>query len=336
MCTINVAIVGVGLIGTLYSRICKQLYGVNLAAVVDVDPTRVETLAKELSVRAVVGDCRRLLEEVPSVDVIFICTPEAYHRQSALDALEAGKHVMIEKPLASTSADAQVLLEAAKSAAGKVMVAYSLRFDPRYVALKNAVSAGEVGRLTHIYAQRNPSRAALDRIKGRVELPFWVGVHDIDMMRWITESEVVRVYASASDVGFEELGVKGSILTNLEFDNGSIAVLENSWRATSTSSRQLSTASFQVHGTGGEIEIRSTDQGVRIYSESSIYNPDVINMPEVHGHIRGTYTNQLDYFFTCVREDRSPGITAYDGYKGVQVVEAILKSIEKRQPVEVV
>ncbi len=84
------------------------------------------------------------------------------------------------------------------------MVGYSLRFDPRYYLMRQAVRNGEIGEIVQIYARRTPPLAALERIQARVELPFWVGVHDLDMMCWVTGSNIHEVYARCTWMNYDD------------------------------------------------------------------------------------------------------------------------------------
>ena len=337
MQTIKLAVIGTGIIGSLYARICKQIFGVEVVAIHDVNEKRAEDLANELGTKAYTDlPYAPVFEENPEIDAVLICTPQDHHVEPTLAALQAGKHIQLEKPLAANVRDATKLVSAISERNVLSMVNYSLRFDPRYATMQKAISGGEIGTIRYIHARRNPPFAGIgNRIRpGYEELPFWVGVHDIDMMRWITGSEVASVYATSTAVGHEETGLFGAILTNLVFDNGVIAVLENAWREiTSSTSRLLSIASFRVHGTRGVVEIDSEGQGIRIIEDGVSFAPDTVSMPEVASQIVGTYRNQTEHFIRCLRENRPTGIPPTDGLMGVVVAEAILKSLKEGREV---
>jgi predicted dehydrogenase len=332
---VKVAVIGTGLIGSHYARICRQMAGVELVAVCDVVADRAEALAKELGAIPYAGNAyRQTLQEQPGLDAVIVSTPEDTHADAAIAALEAGKHLFVEKPLAATAIDARRIAAAGVAKAQVTMVGYSLRFDPRYAAMQEAVAGGEIGTITHIYARRTPPAAALERIKGRVELPFWVGVHDIDMMRWVTGSEVCRVFATSIDKGIENWKVKAAIFANLTFENGAIAVLENAWGPVSASKRQLSSAFFRVQGTRGFIEVKSHEQGVTMVRDGETFSPDTVYMPTLHGRITGVYHDQIAYFIDCVREGKRSEISLMDGLKGVIIAEAIIRSAEQQQVID--
>jgi predicted dehydrogenase len=330
---IKIAIIGSGVIGSIYARICSQMFEVELVAVHDLERARAEKLAQEVNTRACSGSYSDLFRDHPELDGVFICTPQEHHETAAMATLDSGiKNLMIEKPLSADFASASRLAHEAARRDAFAMVAYSLRYDPRYAAMKNAVQSGEIGDITYLYAQRNPPAAALERIKG-VELPFWVGVHDIDMLRWVTGSEVRSVFAKSMSQGYEQLGVIGAILTTLTFENGVIAVLENAWRRTTTSSRLLSVASFSVHGTQGDIDINSSEQGIRIVRGGEVFVPDTISMPRISNQTVGMYRNQITDFARCVLNSLPPPIPLAEGLRGLMVAESIMKSIDQQREV---
>jgi UDP-N-acetylglucosamine 3-dehydrogenase len=326
---IQLAVIGTGLIGSLYSHIIAQTYGAKLVAVCDVISERVGALAEELKVRPYVGSqYAHIFADFPDLYGVLVCTSEINHVEPALAALQAGKHLFVEKPLAESAGSAQRIVSGAQGCTQVTMVGYSLRFDPRYYLMQQAVLKGEIGEIVQIYARRTPSLATLERIQARVELPFWVGVHDLDMMRWVTGSDIREVYARCTWMEFGGKRVKSAIISNIQFKNGVIAVLENAWRTASTSSRQQSTAYFKVQGTRGEIEVKSHEQGITITREGEMYVPDTVYMPQLHDKITGVYRDQIDHFISCIRYNRLSSIPLEDGLAGVKAAEAILQSIE--------
>jgi predicted dehydrogenase len=191
--------------------------------------------------------------------------------------------------------------------------------------MKQAVAAGEIGDVIHISARRNADYSTLVRLGGRVELPFWIGVHDIDMMRWITQSEVQRVSAVATERGFSDWAVKGAYFTHLVFKNGVVAALENAWQTCPVFGRPHR-AIFKVQGTKGLVEVNAYEQGVRVYQEQRTSVPDTVYRPSVYGHITGVHRSQIAHFIDCLRKGERSGIPLEEGLRGVMVAEAILES----------
>lgn len=330
---VNLAIIGTGLMGSLYARIASQMAGVKVVALCDLLPERVEPLAKEVRAAAYVGDrSRQMLEEHPEIDAALVCTPEDSHVDPALAVLEAGKHILVEKPLAMTVKDAEDVVKAARQKDVITMMGYTLRFDPRYFAVKQAIANGEIGEIIHIYARRNSPLAILRRLEGRVQGPFWVGVHDVDVMRWVSGGDVSRVFAIKSEKGIEHWDINAAFLALLTFDNGVIAALENAWVASAVPARPQR-VSFAVWGTKGLVEVRSYEQGVMIYREGGVSSPDTVYMPTLYEGITGVYRHQIEHFISCLRQGNRSGIPLEEGLKGVIVAEAIMRSADQRSEI---
>jgi len=321
--------------GSFYARICAQMVGVEVVALCDVSRETVESLANELGVAAYpAADYRQMLKEHHEIDAVLVCTREDSHRDPSLAALEANKHLMVEKPLATNVDDAKAIFEAAQSRPGLVtMMAHTLRFDPRYSKMKDAVARKEIGELICLYGRRTPPYAALERIHGRVALPFWVGIHDVDMMRWVACSEVARVFAVSSQGNFENRSIKSVIISLLTFENGVVAALENAWGPACNTESQQSTAFFRAQGTRGVIEVKNFDQGIAIHRDRGVIFPDTVYMPNSYGRIAGVYTDQIAYFINCIRLGTASEIQLEDGVRSVIVAEAIIRSADSGKEV---
>lgn len=327
---IGLAVIGTGLMGSLYTRIASQIAGVKVIALCDLLADRVEPLAREVRAMAYVGETyRQMLEEHPQIDAVLVCTPEDAHVDPALAVLEAGKHILVEKPLAMTVEDAERIVKGAGQKDVTNMMGYILRFDPRYYAMKQAIADGEIGDIIYIHARRNSLLAHLQRLRGRVQTPFLGGVHEVDMMRWVTSSPVSRVFATKSEKSIGAWDVSPAFLALLTFENGVIAALENAWVASPVSGRPQRT-SFTVWGTKGLIEVRSHEQGLMIYREAGTAAPDTVYMPTSYGQITGASRDQIAYFIRCVREREASDSPLEDGLKEVMVVEAIMRSADQR------
>ncbi len=330
---IKLAVIGCGLMGSLYARIIHAMPDAQVVAVADLDETRSAALASEVGAVAFSGsDFDALFARQPDIDAVFVVTPEDAHVAPVLAALRAGKHVMVEKPLATSVEDARALAEAATEAGVITMLGYSLRFDPRYAALKASVDRGDVGEIIHLSARRNMAEGVLKRLNGRVELPYWIGVHDIDLMCWITGSPVRSVMAMATNRGMHDFNVQTAFHALLRFDNGAVAALENAWAVGPLVGRPQG-YSFRVEGTKGQAQVRSYEQGVTIFTDQVMIEPDTYYSPTVYGRVTGVYPSQLGYFIDCVRAGQATDMPFSTGLDGVLVADAILRSARERQEI---
>ncbi len=326
--TLNIAIVGMGLMGKLYARILKQTPGTAVAAVCDLEAEPLVRFAAEAGISPGIfagGDVAGMLRAHPKVDAVFICTPEAAHGEPARLAAAAGKHLFIEKPLATTMADGRAIAAAVSGAGVKCMVGFSLRFDPRYAAAHDAVARGDIGQVVHMYARRNSPLFILKRIGGREGGTHWVGSHDLDLMLWIKGCGVTSVFSRHAGPGSAAFPVEQAITSSLRFEDGSIAVLENVWGTVGYPGRH-DRIEFQANGTLGSVEVHPVETGLGIFREGTAAYPDTVYMPVVQGRITGVYRDEVDYFIDLVRGVRGPFCTVEDGLRALAVAEAIERS----------
>jgi len=334
--TLNIAIVGMGLMGKLYARILEQTPGAALAAVCDLEEEPLVRFAAEAGISPGIfpgGDVAGMLRAHPEAEAVFICTPEAAHAEAARLAAGAGKHLFIEKPLATTMADGRAIADAVGRAGVKCLVGFSLRFDPRYAGARDAVARGDIGRVVHMYARRNSPLFILKRIGGREGGTHWVGSHDLDLMLWIKGCGVRSVFSRDAGQVSADFPVEQAITSSLRFEDGSIAVLENVWGTVSYPGRH-DRIEFQVNGTHGSVEVHPAETGLGVFREGNAVYPDTVYMPVVQGKITGVYRDEVDYFIDLVRGIREPFSTVDDGLRALAVADAIERSRAEAREIE--
>ena len=158
MKSVKVGVIGVGFMGTYHAKTYAALADAELAGVADIDISRADSLASELGVRSY-HDARQLLDD-PSVDAVSICTNDDRHVELTVSAIGAGKHIMLEKPIATTLSDADRILSAAKGFSKCFLVGHILRFEKRYAEAKRSVDEGRIGEVVSIFARRLNAVAA--------------------------------------------------------------------------------------------------------------------------------------------------------------------------------
>lgn len=187
MAKVNVAILGAGFMGSTHARAYKKIPDVEIAAIYARSGNRAEPLAAEVG-SVWTAEIETILRD-ESIDAVDICLPTPEHRQMVEAVLQAGKHVLIEKPLALTREDAKAIVEVAEASSQIVMIAHVLRFWPEYVALQRLVASGELGRPISGFASRrqaypewSPLFAQSDLTGGAIVDQM---VHDFDVLNWI-------------------------------------------------------------------------------------------------------------------------------------------------------
>jgi UDP-N-acetylglucosamine 3-dehydrogenase len=219
MNTLRAAVIGLGAMGANHARVYADVPGVELAAVVDTDARRVEAATRGRTARGYGDVARMLAEERP--DLASVAVPTRAHAEVAAALIERGVPVLVEKPLAATIAEGERLRDMA-AAAGVVLTAGHVeRFNPAVVELKRRLQAGELGRVFQVHARRVGPFPERVRDVGVV---LDLAPHDIDVMRFLLESEVVRVQAETEQrIATEHEDMLAGLL---RFENGVVGVLD--------------------------------------------------------------------------------------------------------------
>ncbi|MFW6309149.1 MAG: Gfo/Idh/MocA family protein [bacterium] len=329
---IKVGVIGAGFFGRKHARVYSQLPMVELAAIADINQKRVEKISGELNCRHYT-DYRNILEM--DVDVVDIVIPDDLHKDIAIDAVSSDKHILMEKPLAMTEEDCQLILEASHKTDKKFMVGHILRFDPRSILVKQKIDEGEIGEIVHISSRRNSPISGARHYAGHCELATHSGVHDYDLVRWFTDSEYSSVYAKGRRVKLKEenIDMYDSILALFTLENGVIYQSENSWILPEDYPTELD-ARMQIVGTEGVLNIDVHSQGLEIYTNNRHAYPDVLHWREIEGEIIGHIRRELEKFIESIVYDQPVPVKVEDGYKAALAAINTIKSIENNKEIK--
>lgn len=319
---LRVGVLGLGAFGERHIRAYRGLPYVEVAAVASRSATRAEEIASTYKIPAAYGSHEDLIAD-DSIDAISVTTAEHEHREPVLAALAAGRHVLVEKPIASTLDDAAAMVEAARASTGILMPGHILRFAPTYAGVKSAVAAGELGRVVSMSARRNRP-ATLIASHGRVHPALITAIHDIDIMCWIAGCEVERVRAIDRLAGRD--GGAHGLWGMLEFADGTVAMIETSWMLPAGGEIDTDDA-FHVTGMQGTAKVQVDTPPLRMWTASGGSAPDVGYEPEVHGVVTGALGNELAHFAQCAMAGTpSPIVTPEDGARALAVVLALIEA----------
>jgi UDP-N-acetyl-2-amino-2-deoxyglucuronate dehydrogenase len=254
---VKIALAGAGVIGTHHGLVISELADrVELVAVVDVHLERAERLAAERGGKAFTS-LTEALAAVP-IDIVVVCTPTGRHGELAIEALEAGKHVIIEKPAETTLTKTDKIIEAQHKAGTLVAVISQHRFDESTEIALEAIARGELGRLTTGIASidwwRGQSYYDSGDWRGTWELDgggalMNQGVHTVDLLV-AAMGRPVEVFAYAATLAHQRIEVEDAVVAVIRFESGALGVLH----ATTAAYPGLS-ARLQVHGDRGSIVI---------------------------------------------------------------------------------
>ena len=219
---VRVAVIGVGSMGRNHARVYHELDDAELVAVSDADQSLATRVAELYSVPAF-SHYGEMFKKIKP-DAVSIAVPTAFHEEVAMAALDAGCHVLIEKPITATFQEGERIVERAEKSALKLMVGHIVRFNPAVQELKRKLQNGDLGRIFQIICRRvGPFPARIRDVGVVVDL----ATHDLDLMRYITGLDPLRVYAETEkriNTDLEDL-----VIGLLRFPGGITGALEINW-----------------------------------------------------------------------------------------------------------
>ncbi len=247
---VRVGIAGLGEFGELHLRVFSQIPSVKVTRICSRSETRARELAARYGVPGISTDYAEFAA-AEDVDVVSVTTLGKDHRQVVVPALERGKHVLVEKPIADTTEDAEAMAEAAAGAKGILAVGHICRFMPEYFQAWRAIASGRLGDIAMIQAWRNNHHSTL--APGRKLNPMReTAIHDIDLALWFTGSPVVSAHGYKRRA--QQLAEADSCLAVARLACGTICSFASSWLGRDAAPAGLD-ARMKIIGTRGEIEI---------------------------------------------------------------------------------
>ncbi len=328
---VNVGVIGVGWFGEIHARIYDFMAGSNLVGVYDLNQERTTKVSRALSVHAYTSMEEMLANE--SIEAVSICVKDQFHLEPVLAACEAGTQNMLEKPMALTLEECDQIIKASKDAGVKLMVGHLLRFNQRIIKAHSMIRAGEIGTIRHFYARRNMPRSAPRHVGDccGFHTMLWHGaVHELDLLQWLADDDIVEVYAKYQSGEMESEGcpVSDTILTLLQFRNGAAAITEHSWIYPDNFPAMVD-GRIEVTGTHGRIELDLGFRGGISYTEKGVQYFENPHWPVVDGWYSSDVKDELETFIRCVAMDLPTPVTGEDGRRTIAValaIEASLKS----------
>ncbi|NIA06382.1 MAG: Gfo/Idh/MocA family oxidoreductase [Actinobacteria bacterium] len=324
-------VIGLGFFGEYHADVVCSTAQMELTAVCTRRQQRLDEVAAKYNAAKKYTDYRDLLGD-PEIDSVSIVTHFCDHKDIAVEALKAGKHVLLEKPMADSVADCDAILEAAAKATGIFMVGHICRFDPRVALAKEAVDQGRVGKIVYMYARRNLSFQIGREVLDKVSPLFGDGIHDTDIMLWLSGAKVNTAYAQNVQIGDFKYPAIGT--ATYRFDNNAVGVIETVWALPENTPFTID-ARMEIIGTEGAIYIDCGNAGLTINDQDGISKPDTGYWPRVHGTLVGALRNELVYFADCISKGEKPTvIIPQESRQAVAVICAAEESAQSGKVVE--
>lgn len=322
--TLKTAVIGVGSMGKNHARIYWELPNADLVGVADFDKDTADSIANKYGTKAYY-DYKVLLDEAKP-DAVTLAVPTIYHRDIALEIIDRGIPLLIEKPIAFTIEEGQSIIDAAKKKNVKLMIGHIERFNPAIITLKEHVSQGKLGRIFQMDAHRQgPFPARIADVGVVVDL----AVHDLDVMRFVSQKEVIRVYAETEKhihSKYEDL------LTGLvRFSDGIIGTLTINW-LTPTKIRE-----FIVTGERGLYRCDYLTQDLFFFENPVSSGSEWDNLRVLRGVREGQMVRHIiakkeplrseqEAFLDAVENDKPVAVSGEDGLRALELAKTIVKS----------
>ncbi len=340
MAKLKFGIVGAGVWGETHAYLYDEHPQVEVKAVCDLDEGRARALAAKFNIPEVFTDHRRMLEQA-DLDAVAIVTPDFAHGEVAVDCANAGKHVLLEKPLATTRQDVEAIVKAAAANNVRLMVDLHNRWSPPFAVTKASLEAGELGTPISAYFRLNDIKwVATDMLPWAAQssILWFLGSHSVDTLRWIFADEVEEVYSVKSVGVLKELGVDTVDVyqTILKFRRGGIATMENGW-ITPNQNPCVNDIKFNITGSKGMINLDlSNNQMIERITADKSDRPDVLVRHFVHGKAKGFAYESIRHFVDCLISGEEFLVSLEDAANTSLVILAIMESAQTGQPVKVV
>jgi UDP-N-acetyl-2-amino-2-deoxyglucuronate dehydrogenase len=337
-------LIGCGMIAEFHTRAIQEMEGSRVVATFDAVPGRAEKIAALAG-----GDCKayddmdRMLAD-PRVDVVCVCTPSGAHRDPSVAAANAGKHVVVEKPLEITLPRCDAIIDACEKNGVRLCAIFPSRFSAANMALKEAIDAGRFGRLTlgdtYVKWWRTQEYYDSGGWRGTWQLDgggalMNQAIHNVDLLQWLM-GDVATIQAMTDRLAHERIEVEDTAVAILRFKNGALGVIE---AATSAYPGLLKRT--EIHGDQGSARVEQDDITLWEFKEKRPGDDERVSRkgtlsggaadPKDISH--AGHREQLSDFLRAIDTGGSPRVAGQDGRKSVEIIRAIYKSAQSGQPV---
>jgi predicted dehydrogenase len=324
---LKVGVVGAGAWGRNHVRTVAGLADAELAAVCDIDPKTRERIARQYPGTLVTEDLAALLK---AVDAVIVASPAATHARVALQALDAGKPVLVEKPFALSVKDAEAVARRGAERGVPVLAGHLLVYHPAVERLRALVQAGELGRIFYLYGLR----VNLGQVRKDENALWSFGPHDVSVALYLLGELPVRVAAHGKS--YLQPAIEDVVFLTMEFASGVLAHVQLSW-LDPHKERMLTVVGAKKMVVFDDMEprekLRIYDKGVErppeygSFGESLAIREGDIFIPRIP--TVEPLAAELAHFVRAARGEEPPRASAEDGVRVVRVLEAASRSLTR-------
>ena len=331
---LRIGIIGAGRIGKLHAaNLVNRVPDAEVAAISDVYLPAAEELAEKLGVKVATSDYHDILNN-PEIDAIFLCSSTDTHSPISIEAAKAGKHIFCEKPIDHDLSKIEAVLEAVKEAGIKYQVGFNRRFDRNFKRVREVVASGGIGAVQIVkVTSRDPAAPPLSYVKSSGGIFVDMTIHDFDMVRYLSGSEVVEVStfgACLVNPEIEKAGDVDTCIINLRFANGALGVIDNSRQAVYGYDQRV-----EVFGSKGMIAAENETA-----NNTTWYTAEGVTKEKPLWFFLERYNDafiqeEADFVEACLTGKDTP-VGSFDGLQPVKIAIAAKKSwLQGGAPVKV-
>ncbi len=334
---VRIGVLGTGVIFRDFHLLTLQNHPqAEIVAAGNLHPESLEHLAADFNIPKTYTDFAAMAAD-PDIDAVVNGLPNYLHAPVTIQMLEASKHVLCEKPMAMSVAEGGNMIEAARQAERKLMIAHMWRFDREILWLRDLVTSGRLGEIfkakSHsiwLYEGPAPESWFIKRELAGGGALADMGVHAIDTLRFVLgDARPTKVFANAG-THFQDIELDDTATLLLEFEGGIVALIEAGWYHLYSDGLE---GYIQVYGTKGYARALPSELHMHVEGEWSVIHPEMpkrkqqVDMP--------MYQAQMDYFLDCVLNNKEPTPGGIDGLWAMRVLEAAYRSAEIGEVVDI-
>ncbi len=324
---LRIGVIGAGRIGKLHANnLVNRVPNAEVAAVSDVYEPAAKELAENLGIPVYYSDYHKILED-PTIDAVFVCSSTNTHSTISIEAAKAGKAIFCEKPIDHDLDKIREVLDEVKKAGVKFQIGFNRRFDRNFAHVRKVVEEGGIGDVQIVkVTSRDPEAPPIEYVKVSGGIYMDMTIHDFDMVRYLSGSEVDEVCAVGTclvDPAIAEAGDVDTTIITLKFANGAIGVIDNSRQA--------------VYGYDQRIEVFGSKGCITAENETpnntTLYTADTVTKQKPLWFFLERYNDafieeETQFVKACLNDEDTP-VGAYDGLAPVLIAMAAKESCEK-------
>lgn len=332
-------IVGAGIFGSFHARAYSEIPYVETVAICDLNKERAQKVADEFGIAQVYTNYEQMFRE-SDCDFVSIVTPDHLHAQVTIAAVNAGKHILLEKPFATKREDIFAMKDAISKNGVRAMCDLHNRSSQPYAIAKQTIDNGDVGKVYSMYLRLNDNKSvATDMLSWSADssILWFLGSHSLDLLCYLCGSRPKSVYSLSRTGILKGLGIDTVDMyqTSIEFENGVIAQMENGW-IVPNGNTALIDMKCNILCEKGAFNINSSDSDMlRMLTDERTTTPNPIARPIINGRVEGFAPNNIRSFIDGLYFNQPFNITVDEAADSCLAILAILESAEKKHVVEV-